>query len=952
MRRVPSGIAVLSLAGLLALLACGGGSSSAPVTALPVDASFGDVDVGGSAARRVELTNTTGMPLRLTAVRSDSGLVTSGEALPLTIAPGETASLSVELAPTTAGDVSGTVEFLAEDQTNPLAVFQATGKGVRPNKLDSSAAVVDFGTVPIGGSVTEEVTLTNGGASSVSIASLTVSAASVSATGLPLPATFAPGESATFTLTYAPTATAPTSGSVVVRAEHGRPATVVQVSGTGVAPSTGPAPEPAPAPATLAAAPTRVDFGQVTVGSFSAQGVNVTNNGSGSITISEVAATGSGFTTSGLTAGTTIAPGASQTLTTRFTPAAQGAASGQVTLRTAGQTEPLAVVELAGSGVAAASITSVTVRDTTVEASKTVQVQADVVAVGTIDKSVRWSVDPASLGTIDPVTGVYSAPAAPGIYRVWATSNADATKRGVGTVTVTAAVAVPEPPPTPSTPDATLPQRLAAFPGCEGAGCYTRGGFNTSVGTPRIFRVTSLATGTGPGTLGECIAASGPRVCTFAVAGTITGGNYVITNPHITIRGDTAPGMGIQLDNNGVGSNGAAVLRVDTNNVVIRGLRVRDGNSGSATDGNTHALFMYPTVQSAARAINNIVIDHCSFSWGNDETIDIYGNPDLPAQYQPRDINLSYILQGEGLWDSTWNTSFGTLISGYGPANCDAMTDIDVHGSYFANNRERNPYYRVKRLRHVNNVQYNGTPTWVEGGAHADLIGNMGRYGPNWYLGYAYDHMIEVNYFYANISPTELNLPGDSSIHLGDNKMYGEAGPGYPGWDTRLVQDDTQSGHATPERRNTRLAAATSGPPIVPVAVDTLPTVVLGAGGAGHSRRLDCGGAWVTAGVRDAVDTRLIDSFFRPPTSYTYPTTPADVGGFPSIRAISSSAVCATNSRDNTSCACADTDSDGIPDYWESAFCGSATGCSGLGTTVAPPWTNLEAFQSGSVVAP
>jgi hypothetical protein len=452
MRRVPSGIAVLSLAGLLALLACGGGSSSAPVAALPGDASFGEVDVGGSAARRVELTNTSAKPLTLVAVRSDSGLVTSGEALPLTIAPGETASLSVELAPTTEGEISATVEFLAEDETNPLAVFQATGKGVRPNKLDSSMAAVDFATVPIGGSLSEEVTLTNGGTTSVRIASLTVSAAGVVATGLPLPATFAPGESATFTLTYAPTVEGPTSGAVVVRAEHGRPATVVQVSGTGLAPSTGPAPAPAPAPATLAAAPTRVDFGQVTVGGFSAQGVTLTNNGSGSITVSEVATTGSGFATSGLTAGTTIAPGTSQTLTTRFTPAAQGAASGQVTLRTAGQTEPLAVVDLAGSGVAAASITSVTVRDTTVEASKTVQVQADVVAVGTIDKSVRWSVDPASIGTIDPVTGVYSAPAAPGIYRVWATSNADATKRGVATVTVTATPAVPVPPPTSDSP--------------------------------------------------------------------------------------------------------------------------------------------------------------------------------------------------------------------------------------------------------------------------------------------------------------------------------------------------------------------------------------------------------------------------------------------------------------------------------------------------------------------
>jgi hypothetical protein len=467
MRRIRSRIAVLPpLAGLLTLLACGG-SSSAPATDLPRDASFGEVDVGGSAARRMTITNTTTSPLTLTEVStSDPGLVASGDALPLTIAPGETASVSVELAPTTAGDVSGTIEFLTADEANPVAVFRATGRGVRPNKLATSGTNMSFGDVTLGSTAVEEVTLTNGGTTPVSIASLAVSAAGVTATGLPLPATFAPGESATLTLTYAPTTVGPTSGSVAVRSEQGRPVSVVEISGNGVSPT----PEPTPAPATpatlatLAAAPTRIDFGQVTVGSFSALGVTLTNSTSEPITVSEVMTTGSGFTASGVAAGTTLAAGASATLTTRFTPAAQGTASGQVMVRTASQTEPLAVVDLAGSGVAAASITSVTVRDTTVETSKTVQVQADVVAVGTIDKSLTWSVDPASLGTIDPVTGVYSAPAASGTYRVWATSNADPSKADAGTVTVTA-------PALPTTP--AYPAAASTLDTCSGLVSHT-----------------------------------------------------------------------------------------------------------------------------------------------------------------------------------------------------------------------------------------------------------------------------------------------------------------------------------------------------------------------------------------------------------------------------------------------------------------------------------------------
>ncbi len=131
--------------------------------------------------------------------------------------------MSVELAPTTSGDVSGTVQFLAADQTDPVAVFQATGRGVRPNKLASSAATAFFGDVTLGTTAKQDVTLTNGGTTSVSIASMIVSAAGVTATGLPLPATFAPGESATVTLTYAPTAVGPVSGSVAVKSEQGRP---------------------------------------------------------------------------------------------------------------------------------------------------------------------------------------------------------------------------------------------------------------------------------------------------------------------------------------------------------------------------------------------------------------------------------------------------------------------------------------------------------------------------------------------------------------------------------------------------------------------------------------------------------------------------------------------------------------------------------------------------------
>lgn len=425
-------LALLPLAGLLALFACGD-SSSSPGSASPSDVDFGEVDAGTSTARDVTLTNGSGGPLQVTDIvtAGGAGIVTSGRALPFTLAPGESTRFWVEFAPSTSGDLSSTVSLLSASESEPVALFRAVGKVRAVQQLVANPATIAFGEVSVGERASQQVTLTNSGSGEVRVASLTVSAPGVVATGLPLPATFAPGESATVTLEFAPGAAGAVGGSVLVRADQWRAVSVLDVSGAGVSPA---------APATLSAVPGLVDFRDVTVGSFSAQGVTLTNTTSQAVTISEVATTGAGFTASGISPGTILAPGASAALGVKFTPLSVGSAEGAIAIRTAGQVEPLAVVDLAGSGVQAASITSVGVRNATVEASKTVQLQADVVSVGTIDRSVSWSVDPASIGTIDATTGVYTAPAAPGIYRVWATSNADPTKRAYGSVTVTSAV--------------------------------------------------------------------------------------------------------------------------------------------------------------------------------------------------------------------------------------------------------------------------------------------------------------------------------------------------------------------------------------------------------------------------------------------------------------------------------------------------------------------------------
>src|ERR1017187_2860216 len=152
-----------------------------------------------------------------------------------------------------------------------------------------------------------------------------------------------------------------------------------------------------------------------------------------------------------------------------------------------------------------------------------------------------------------------------------------------------------------SKPD-DLPQaKVPAFPGAEGGGKFSFGGRGG-----RVFVVTNLDD-SGPGTLREACESAGPRIVVFNVAGIIhLKMPLFIKAPYLTIAGQTAPGDGVCVA-------GETTL-VDTHDVVIRYLRFRRGNTNvfdrdDALGGNP---------------IGNIIVDHCSCSWGLDENLSMY----------------------------------------------------------------------------------------------------------------------------------------------------------------------------------------------------------------------------------------------------------------------------------------------------------------------------------------
>ena len=76
--------------------------------------------------------------------------------------------------------------------------------------------------------------------------------------------------------------------------------------------------------------------------------------------------------------------------------------------------------------------------------------------------------------------------------------------------------------------------------------------------------------------------------------------------PYVTIAGQTAPGDGICI--------AGETLEIDTHDVIIRHMRFRRGETDVTR--RDDALGGNP--------IGNIIVDHCSVSWGLDENISLY----------------------------------------------------------------------------------------------------------------------------------------------------------------------------------------------------------------------------------------------------------------------------------------------------------------------------------------
>lgn len=279
------------------------------------------------------------------------------------------------------------------------------------------------------------------------------------------------------------------------------------------------------------------------------------------------------------------------------------------------------------------------------------------------------------------------------------------------------ATQVPDPMP-------SAPARQAAkggvptFPGAQGFGTRTPGGRGG-----RVLLVTNLDD-SGPGSFRAAVTARGKRMVLFRVSGTILLKSDIdITNPYLTIAGQTAPGGGITLRADPCNDKG--VLGVHTHDVVIRYLRFRPGPHPCAGPGeSSDGIVIYKP------GAHHIVVDHSSISWAVDENISLYDDA--------HDVTFSWNIISEGLSQSTHEEgehSKGAHLSG------DRTYNISFHHNLLAHNNDRNPQPTNPGIADIrNNVIYNyGKNAALTSNSHGtpsfNFVGNYFRPGPDSDLG-------------------------------------------------------------------------------------------------------------------------------------------------------------------------------------------------------------------------
>ena len=462
---------------------------------------------------------------------------------------------------------------------------------------------------------------------------------------------------------------------------------------------------------------------------------------------------------------------------------------------------------------------------------------------------------------------------------------------------------------------------VRAFPGAEGCGMFTTGGRGGDV-----YHVTTTADyGSGESAIKGSLrygieelkdlekkGTRRPRTIVFDVAGTIELKRELgIYMGDLTIAGQTAPGDGICIKNYPFKfKDPDSDSYQDPHNVIVRFIRCRMGDETKTADD-----------AMTGRNSNHIIIDHCSLSWCTDECASFYGNSAFTMQWCYITESLFYSVHGKGAH------GYGGIWGGEGAT---------FHHNLIAHHTSRTPRLcgsrytgrpQDEKVEIANNVFYNWGPInggyAGEGGSY-NFLNNYYKPGP----ATSSKNNLVNRIFNPNADDGKnTNAAGVTGVyHLAGNYFDSScsalsskqkelcAEVNTDNWTGLHCGDDI----ADPEKVKSGTAFQ--------ISCDGSSLSLQSAADA-YKAVLACGGASLS---RDAVDTRIAGEVRNGSYTYTgssdssekaskYPSskynlggiidTQADAGGWPVYSAT-----------DEQKAANADSDGDGMPDWFESRF--------------------------------
>lgn len=442
-----------------------------------------------------------------------------------------------------------------------------------------------------------------------------------------------------------------------------------------------------------------------------------------------------------------------------------------------------------------------------------------------------------------------------------------------------------------------------AFPGAEGFGKYAGGGRGG-----QVAEVTNLEDD-GPGSFRYALQAfpGEPLTVIFKTGGIIElKSPIVIKRSNLTIAGQTAPGDGICLKGHSFMLNGAG-QGGNKGNIIIRFIRSRPGSTFSK---GVYGFDM--------ENCHDVIIDHCSFSWANEE---------CAAMYDTKNTTVQWCIVSEGLYEAghmKGHRSYGGVWGGqYASYHHNLIAHQNSRTVRFNGGRAHDT---VALIDYRNNVIYNwGNQNACYGGdvkiagaiSQVNMLNNYYKPGP------ATPETLK----FLQVSDAGASSKGVTQWCISGNTMNGNKQLTKNNWQgvdlSGLPPDSVYKARAGQ-------AFAISSPILMQTAKESYEAVLKNAG--------------AVFPVRDAVDNRIVNE--------TKTGTASGMGSFGKAGIIDHPEAVGGWPVYKTIPAPADTDHDGMPDEWEIKNQLNPNDSGDRNKIAADGYTMLEKYLNELVKAP